>query len=66
MIEKGDIVFHVIKEIHGFVLTPPNKEGKHCVISDLNKEFVGLESKVNCHAGNLEILSKKEKGLNEI
>ena len=61
MIEKGDIVYHVVREIHGYVITPPSKKSSHCVISDMDKELIGLRSRVDCHAHNLEIISKREK-----
>ena len=38
MIKKGDIVYHTVKGIHGFVLQAPTKDRSHCVISDLDKE----------------------------
>ena len=39
MIKKGDIVYHTVKGIHGFVLQAPTKDRSHCVISDLDKEI---------------------------
>ena len=65
MIKKRDIVYHTVKGIHGFVLQAPTKDRSHCVISDLDKEMIGLHSRMDCSKHDLELVLEKEENIKD-
>ncbi len=65
MIKKGDIVYHTVKGIHGYVLQAPSNGRSHCVISDLDKEMIGVHSRTDCSLHDLELVLEKEENIKE-
>lgn len=56
MIKKGDYVFHTGKGIYGVVLNHPSITSGMCTISDLDKELIGVESKLVVRTDRLKRL----------
>ena len=61
IIKKGDYVFHQTRGIYGIVVSHPNYSNNSCVITDLDKELIGVESLLTCKINNLKKLDDYEE-----